>query len=395
MQREEVEALGRVGGLLAEEITGWAEQHHRAVAGRALRWVGPAGAPVRVVHDAVADGAYRGVRALGRFAGRGLGGLLAPLATGVPVSTSLVGGQAVAVLDAVLGDRLDDEGSALSLPMVLRVGRADLGTDRAALAAAYPGATARVVVFVHGLGHTDLSWLGRDIAGEPWSYAHALEPAGWTGALLRYNSGRPIAANGASLASLLEALTTAWPRPVVDLALVGHSMGGLVIRSACAQGTDAGHAWPALVRSCVYLGSPHHGAPLEQGADMVAGLLGRLPETGAVATALRLRSAGIKNLRHGILAGDRGGDAAVDDLLDGPALLATARHHLVAGHLGLTGRHPAAVMLGDLVVREASALGHRRAAALGPCERATFPATSHHALLHDRRVGDALAGWLS
>ncbi len=353
-----------------------------------------------MVHDTVADRTYRSVRALARAVGAGLGAVLAPLASGVPLSASPAGSLALAALDAVLGDRLEEEGSPLALPMALRAGQADVGTDQADFEAAFPGATARVVLFVHGLGQTDLSWMGRDEGGEPWSYAHALKPAGWTGALVRYNTGRRIAANGASLASLIEELVAAWPVPVADLALVGHSMGGLVIRSACAHGTDAGHSWPALVRSCVYLGTPHHGAPLEQGVNMLVWLLGRLPEAGAVVTALRLRSAGIKDLRHGTLAGDGRGDAATDDVRAGPGpapeLLGSARHHLVAGHLGLNGRHPAAVVLGDLVVLEGSALGlgHRRAAALDPCERATFPATNHYALLKDRRVAEALVGWL-
>ena len=390
MRSDDVEAIGRLGGLLAEEITGWVEQHHRSMARRAFRWVGPVAAPVRIVHDGVASGAYPAARAVGRLAGHGLGRALAPLASGAPVTASPGGSQAVAALDALLGDRLEAEHSPLALPMALRSRGRDLRLDPAELGAAFPGATSRVVVFVHGLGETDLSWLGRDDSGAPWSYAHAVEAAGWTGALVRYNTGRSIAANGASLAALLAQLVVAWPVPVDDLALVGHSMGGLVVRSACPAGTAAAHPWPALVRSCVYLGSPHQGAPIEQGLHALAWILGQVPEAGAVASVLGLRSAGIRDLRQGTLAD--GGAAAGP----APALLASARHHLVAAHLGSSGRHAAAVVLGDLLVRPRSALGlgHRRIAALDPCERATFPATSHFALLKDRRVAEALIGWL-
>lgn len=231
---DDAQALGHLGGLLVDEIAGWAEQQHLAVAGRVFSSVGPVAAPVRAVHDAVTGVTYRTARRLGRGGGNALGGALAMLATGAPISTSPAGGQAVATLDAFLGDRLEEEGSSLALPMALRSRHADVQIDRPGLASAYPKATSRVVVLVHGLGETDLSWLGRDEGGEPWSYAHALDPAGWTGASVRYNTGRRIHANGRSLASLLEAVVASWPEPVADLALVGHSMGGLVIRSACA-----------------------------------------------------------------------------------------------------------------------------------------------------------------
>jgi len=299
----------------------------------------------------------------------------------------------LATLDAFVGDRLHEEGSPLALPMTLRNGGEDVTPDRLGVGAAFPGATGRLVLFVHGLAETDLAWVGRDDAGRPWSYAHALKPHGWTGAAVRYNTGLPVAANGMSLASLIEELVTGWAAPVTDLALVGHSMGGLVIRSACAQAVEAGHGLPGLVRSCVYLGSPHHGATLEQGVNVLGRLLGHVAEARPVAAVLHMRSAGIRDLGHGLLTA--GSDEPLDPGRGG--LLESARHHLVAGHLGTSERHPAAVLLGDLMVRPGSALGlgNRRTVALDRCERATFPSTSHQGLLKDRRIAEALVGWLA
>ncbi len=399
VHRDDVEALGNLGGLLIDEIAGWAKQQHEAVAGRAFGWAGPAAAPVRLVHDAVTARAYRAVRLLGRSAGDAVGHALAPLAKGPSVSASPSGGQVLATLDAFLGDRLEEEGSPLALPMVLRNQQADVKIDRPGLAAAYPRATSRVVVLVHGLGETDLSWLGRDEAGTPWSYAHALVATGWTGALVRYNTGRRISSNGRSLAFLLEEVIGSWPEPVSDLALIGHSMGGLVIRSSCAQGIDAGHSWPSLVRSCVYLGSPHNGAPLEQGVNALAWLVGRFPDAGAVTAALRLRSAGIRDLGRGTVADEVDGEGGAEGrpvAATDVSLLASARHHLVAGQLGATGGNRVATFLGDLMVREESALGlgGRDGDALDLGERTTFPSVNHYALLKDRRVAEALVGWL-
>jgi len=321
--------------------------------------------------------------------------VLAPLAGGSPLAHSPAGGQVIATLNAVVGDRLHDQASPLALPMALRGAGQDIEPDRASLETAFPDATGRLVLFVHGLAETDLAWIGRDDEGHPWSYAHALQASGWTGAAVRYNTGRHIAASGESLGSLLDLLVAAWPVPVTDLALVGHSMGGLVIRAACASSLAAGRDWPALVRCCVYLGAPHQGAVLEKGAHAVGRVLGDIAQAGPLATLLRLRSAGIQDLRHGRFTAHDESEGQHSDA--GVALLPTARHHLVAARLGTSEHNPAAALLGDMMVRSDSALGlgDGGAEALDPADRMVLPASDHFGLLRDPRVADALAGWLS
>ncbi len=108
-----------------------------------------------------------------------------------------------------------------------------------------------------------------------------------------------------------------WPVPLAELAIIGHSMGGLVSRSACHYGRLSGHAWPRHLKKLVLLGTPHHGAPLERGGHWVDILLGLSPYTAPLARLGKIRSAGITDLRHGNLldedwAGrdrfERGGD---------------------------------------------------------------------------------------
>jgi hypothetical protein len=403
MHASEARALGHLGGRAVGGVAGWAEEMHRTIAGQVFATLGLVARPVRQVHDVVAGGSYAALRTTAEAVGDVSGALLAKLAGDAPMTSTPVGGQAIAALDALLGDRLEEQGSPLALPMSLRSRGEDIPLDRDALEAAFPEATSRVLLLVHGLGETDLSWIGRDDEGRPWSYAHALEPHGWTGATVRYNTGRRIAASGASLAALVDDVVAAWPVPVTDLALVGHSMGGLVIRSACATAAVAGRPWPSLVRSCVYLGSPHHGASLERGVNVLGWLLGHVTHVRPVASVLRLRSAGIKDLRYGLITDDGWEEDDVDGLLTGTgtgaevALLASARHHLVAAHIGSSERHPAAVLLGDLLVRPGSALGlgHRKVVALDPCERMTLASTNHFGLLKDRKVAEALVGWLT
>lgn len=114
-------------------------------------------------------------------------------------------------------------------------------------------------------------------------------------------SGLHIPTNGREFADLLEALITCWPVPVEELAIIGHSMGGLLARSAWHYGNAAGHDWSRHLNKLVFLGTPHHGAPLERGGNWVDIVLGASPYTAPFARLGRIRSAGITDLRHGYL----------------------------------------------------------------------------------------------
>jgi len=78
-------------------------------------------------------------------------------------------------------------------------------------------------------------------------------------------------------------------------------MGGLVARSAFHYGAKAGHAWIPRLGAIFFLGTPHHGAPLERGGNWVDLLLDASPYTAPFARLGRIRSAGITDLRHGAL----------------------------------------------------------------------------------------------
>ncbi|MBI2710714.1 MAG: hypothetical protein HYX34_13635 [Actinobacteria bacterium] len=193
-----------------------------------------------------------------------------------------------------------------------------------------------------------------------------------------------------------------WPVPVERLALIGHSMGGLVIRAACHAAGEAGHHWPALVGTCVYLGSPHRGAALERAVHTAGALLDRLPEGRASGEILRLRSAGIKDLRHGAVHPDDWADAPPDSWPSPRPrripLLAGARHVAVAATLGARRDGLEARILGDLLVPYPSATrpAHRRPE---PGDTVVdvvhLPRTDHLSLLNHPQVRAEVVGWLA
>ncbi|MGC3834115.1 DUF7379 domain-containing protein [Moritella viscosa] len=100
------------------------------------------------------------------------------------------------------------------------------------------------------------------------------------------------------LSSLLEYLVGISPQPL-SLSILAHSMGGLVARSAFYYGEKAEHTWLAQVNKMVFLGTPHHGAALEKGGNLIDVLLGSNSYSKPFAKLGQIRSAGITDLRYG------------------------------------------------------------------------------------------------
>ena len=188
-------------------------------------------------------------------------------------------------------------GNPLALPMTLRYQGHDLTLQRAALAQALPQANGRVLVLVHGLCMNDRQWL-RDGHDHGAALARQL---GATSLYVRHNSGLHVSTNGQALAALLDELVAQWPVQLRELLIVGHSMGGLIARSACHQAQQQGLAWPARLRGLACLGTPHHGAPLERGGLLLDRLLGVSPYSAPFVRLGASRSAGITDLRFGNL----------------------------------------------------------------------------------------------
>jgi pimeloyl-ACP methyl ester carboxylesterase len=410
MRAGEVRALGRLAGLVLGGGARRVQEMHASIAGRVFGGVGPLGAPVRLAHDAIAGSTYAAVRTALGAGGRAAGLVAAARVRGGGSLADHPNGRAIlAVLNGAFGDLLDRELAELALPMSLRLGGSDLAVEPAALAVAYPRATSRLVVFLHGLVETEDAWRYKAARhhGDPQvSYGTLLyRDLGYTPIWVRYNSGLHISDNGARLAALLDQLVLAWPVPVQDLVLVGHSMGGLVARSALHQagdGTLAGQRrWPGLVRDTITLGSPHLGAPLEQGANVLTALLNLVGETRPFATVLAARSVGIKDLRYGNLVEvDWSGhdpDAVLTNTRTDLPLHAGARHFVVVATVA--GRHDTLIgdLVGDLLVRPRSAsgdTGDRRRMAFPNEHIHRLPGLHHLDLLNHPQVYRQIHSWL-
>jgi pimeloyl-ACP methyl ester carboxylesterase len=388
-------AFDGLGGL-----TSVVEQMHETIARRPAPWSRSSADPRAThAHGPIAVAVYAAIRGVEAVLAEGLERSLAVLgdAPGAPRHAD-VPTAAVAALNGVCGDYLEDTGNPLAIPMTFTTPGHELEPTPDALARTLSGASSRIVLLVHGLGLSERCWRRR---GRPCLGERLRDERGFTPVYLRYNTGRHVSTNGRELAEALERLVAAWPMPVSSLVLVGHSMGGLVIRSACRYGEQEGRAWLDRLTHAVYLGTPHHGSPLEKGGHLLDRLLRISPYSAPLALG-RLRSAGIRDLRHGDLLhedwqGREAGRPAPDSRP--PVPLAVGVEHCFAA--ATIGRRPSDLrgrLLGDLLVRAGSAVGTRVAgsetAPVRSERRRIFHSMNHFDLLDHPAVQRQVVEWL-
>jgi pimeloyl-ACP methyl ester carboxylesterase len=416
--RSEVRDVGRLVGDSLAGVVRAIGHTHLSVSSRTFDAVGPVGAPVRVLHDGLTRGVYATVAGAHAAAPR-VGALIvneraardatepASVDSWSPRSRAA---RVLGALNGLKGDTVAASYPELAFPMAFRdhvsggVNGGDVVPIRDGLAAAYPQASGRVAVFVHGLCETDRSWWdgAERHHGEPsTSYGALLEAElGFTPAYLRYNSGLAIAENGRELAALLDDVVAAWPVPVRDLVLIGHSLGGLVARSACHEAEVDGRSWAGLVRHVICVGTPHLGAPLERGVHRAVPVLGRVPETRPLAALLRDRSQGVKDLRHGVFATDDYHDDPDDYLAERRRevpFLPGATYCFVGATITRDRHHPLGHLIGDLLVRYPSASGSdgRRTIPFELEHGAHVGGLTHFDLLNHPTVYAHLRRWLA
>jgi hypothetical protein len=364
---------------------------HGSVAGRVHRVLDTVAGGTTVshrAHDGIAAVVYGGLGLGLKTAARGLRAA-DRLGLGAPIEASPKGRFVVSAVNGLIGDRLVADGSPLAIEMGVRHQGRDVPVDGPALAAAYPDASDALVVFVHGLCETEHYWDRRSRprpadGGTQPSYGRRLAAdEGWSSVYVRANTGLPIAESGVALSALLTRLVDAWPAPVRRIALVGHSMGALIVRAACAVTTPDDRDWTRHVTDVVLLGAPNLGSPVERTIARGVRTFHRVPELSPFARIFDQRSLGVLDLH----------DGPADEVAHVPH----ARYHLVAATLTRSPRHPLAATVGDLLVP------YRSAAGLLPNGEEIFPGADvlhvpgadHFDLLNHDDVYAAMRSWLA
>ena len=380
--------LRGIARLLVEAVTATtdlAENVHANVLGLPRRMLGLGGGART---HGIAGLAYGAVRGGASLLGGGIDGVLGTLADRWPRATGSARRDALlAALNGVLGDQLAASGNPLALIASLRHAGQALPLGERHWASALRSPSPRLLVQVHGLCMNDRQWQrnGHD-HGE-----QLVRALGYTAIHLHYNSGLSIASNGRAFSALLQQLLEGWPVPVERFAILGHSMGGLVTRAAMHEATQRTQPWLRQLDQVIFLGTPHHGAPLERAGHLLQQTLGLTPWTAPFVRIGELRSAGIRDLRHGTIS-----DAPAHRRAAVP-LPAGVRAYAVAGSQSTTRSGRA--LRGDGLVPVSSALGDhrdpRRRLPIAPARQQLVERTGHLDLLDSQEVYRQLQRWLA
>jgi pimeloyl-ACP methyl ester carboxylesterase len=333
---------------------------------------------------------YRRIRGVTHTIGGGIDAALTRLARGSPQRYRSRNSAATrAALNGLCGDYLADKGNPLAIRMSLYSGDSAVSLDRDALSARFSQGefvhTGRIVVMIHGLCMNDLQWATSD-----HDHRSPLATTQESTVLsLLYNSGRHVYENGLDLAAMLEVLYLNWPVPIIEVVFVCHSMGGLVARSAAMQAENGRMKWRSALKAIVFLGTPHLGAPLEQGAAFMLRLLSASPYAAPIASVGMARSAGIKDLRYGRV--QKTNSLASAARIKPPdrvrCLLIAATVSAPFNKVGAETKR----CRGDGLVPRGSALG----LGVSALDQATFFNMNHFELLSSRAVCDKIISWLA
>lgn len=392
---DELRGISRLIVEAIEGVTDIVETQHRTISAVAP----PIGRGRGERTGGISGLVYRSIRGINRGVGVTLDVALRRLPA-VPALTRTSGkaDSLIAILNGVLGDHLAAQANPLAINMQFRRDGKALPTDKTALRERLPDVGDRLLVLVHGLCMDDRGWT-RD--GHDHGQALARD-RGHTPVYLRYNSGRHIADNGREFAEQLDRLVDAWPVPIREIVLLGHSMGGLVSRSACHWAEQHGQSWRSRLSALICLGTPHLGAPLERAGHWVSSVAALSPYATPFTRLAAIRSVGIRDLRDGsILPAAMTNDDAqphrrahrLEPLPEDVRCLLIAASRQKSSGSG--ARRP----IGDGLVSVNSALGWHRDPSkrfdLVPEARQTCHATNHLGLLSSKDVYHRLRQWLA
>ncbi len=301
-------------------------------------------------------------------------------------------------LNGVIGDYLEEKGNPLKITMQFRHQSKAVILNSKSIAATLPAINGKILLMVHGSCMNDIQWTRKEHNhGE--AIAKELER---TPIYLNYNSGLHISTNGQNFTNLLEELVKNWPVPIEEIVFLAHSMGGLVTRSALYYGQKEKKTWTKYVKKIVFLGTPHHGAPLERIGNYLDNILEAIPYAKPFARLGKVRSAGITDLRFGYLVNEdwQGNDRfemKKDQRVNIPLPMQISCY-CIAAVIGKEKDNISQRIIGDGMVDIKSALGQHEV----PIKNLKFKKEntwvayelSHVGLLNSDKVFDKIKEWL-
>ena len=355
--------------------------------------------PIQYLITKIAGATYSNIRWSARLIGSGTDKVLGQLTTVLGEMESSDKKEAIrAVLNGVIGDYLEKNENPLKITMQFRYQAKAISIDSKSIEKAYPTINGKIILMVHGCCLNDIQWTRKE-HNHGTALAKELDK---TPVYLHYNSGRHISTNGQAFNELLEELIQHWPVPVEELIIVAHSMGGLVSRSAVHYGQQQQQSWTKHLKKIIFLGTPHHGAPLEQAGNFLDAILEAVPYAKPFARLGKIRSAGVTDLRYGNLLDEDWQNKDRFEMQPDPrtsiSLPEQVDCYSIAGIASKATKSISSQLLGDNMVGLKSALGQHKKPSknLHFKKKNTWVAyeTTHSELLSNPKVYSKIKSWI-
>lgn len=404
----EIRGSVKLAGKTFEHLTSRIHEFHRAISDMpfnampAVPGVKHGSDGTRAIHDGITDGVYSVIKGIGGALFKQADAALKAAERNFQPATrtavamtppAIARDNVVSAISGLIGDAMAQERNPLRVKLgFYRDGHRTL-LSTPVLAARYPEATGKLVIFIHGLCCNEHSW--RLYSEQHKPYGDQLTGKGYTPLYLRYNTGLHISLNGRTLSRAIEKLVAHWPVAVTELVLIGHSMGGLVARSAAYKAAKANMHWPQKTSHILCLGTPHTGAPLEQFVHAATPVLEAFPLSRPLAKVLAVRSDGIRDLRHGFVADEhwkkRSAEELTADARTEIPRVASVDYHFIGSSIGLDEHHWLGKAIGDGLVKLPSSTARE----LADADTATLYNAHHMQLLNHPAIYREIAQRLS
>ena len=319
---------------------------------------------------------YRIIRAVTRLAGSGIDTALNQISLVLEEKDSSPKREAViSALNGIVGDYLVARNNPFAVSMQIRQNGKPV--DIPTLAEKIKQSEGKLVIMIHGLCMNDLQWTRKEHNHGKTLY----KDLGCVPVYVRYNTGLHISENGRKLSELLEIFIHKLPQ-LTELSIITHSMGGLAARSACEFAKKLNHSWLHNLKKLIFLGTPHHGAPLEKGGNWIDNILELNAYSKPFSRLGKIRSSGITDMRYGYISDEdwKGQDRFQfsDDKRSPLPLPENTQCYAIAATTGKKLNKLNYNLIGDGLVPVSSALGQHKKVDMN----LLFPKTNQHIIFN-------------
>lgn len=294
------------------------------------------------------------------------------------------------VLNGFAGHVLHENNDPRAIKMSFRFENSDITINEMQNIYDFSKHEGKICILIHGLFGNEWMWKKKSEQSKPKLGDLLEQDNNYTVLYLRYNTGLHISENGRMLSNLLEVFSEKFKSEISEINLIGHSMGGLLIRSAGYYAGIQRQDWTQFIKKIFLIGVPNKGSYLAQTAEFMNELFKKadISKDELISSFIDIRSNGIKDLAHAYLTDEdwlNSNKNKIKKFKVHP--LSGVKYYLIAGILGKNKIFR--TYFGDGLVGSESAITNElNTTFFTDVQRKTFKNEDHISLLSSKPVAE-------